>query len=35
MSFIDQIDPELVRAVDLMPAERFVAIGKTRQKRDS
>ena len=26
MSFIDRIDPELVHAVDLMPAERFVAI---------
>jgi acetyl esterase/lipase len=26
MSFIDQIDPEIVHAVDLMPAERFIAI---------
>ena len=26
MSFIDRIDPELVHAVDLMPAERYVAI---------
>ena len=26
MSFIDRIDPELVRAFDLMPAERFAAI---------
>jgi len=28
MSFIDRIDPELVGAVDAMPAERFVAIGE-------
>ena len=28
MSFIDRIDPELVHALDLMPAERFAAIGE-------
>ena len=26
MSFLDQVDPELLDAVDLMPAERFIAI---------
>ena len=28
MSFLDQVDPELVHAVDVMPAERFTAIGE-------
>ncbi len=28
MSFLDQVDPELVHAVDVMPAERFIAIGE-------
>ncbi len=28
MSFLDQVDPELVHAVHLMPAERFAAIGE-------
>ena len=32
MSFIDRIDPELVGAVDLMPAERFAAIGEDPPK---
>ena len=32
MSFIDRIDPELVHALDLMPAERFAAIGEDPPK---
>ena len=32
MSFIDRIDPEVLRALDLMPAERFAAIGEDPPK---
>ena len=33
MSFIDRIDPEVVHAINDIPAERYIAIGEDLPKR--